>query len=73
MMDAPVRWHAERLDFDRLHDDALRAGRKGICPLCEDDAFESGEPTSPRLLCWCGVCLVYHHDDYMHQVEAEPY
>jgi hypothetical protein len=62
----------QKLDFDALYEEAEAAEREGICPYCEDDAFEDGEPVEPRLLCWCGVCLKYHHDDYSHEPMLDP-
>ena len=58
----------EKLDFDKLYDEAVAAERYGICPLCEFDG-----DTSEKVLCWCGVCLKYHHDDYFHEpIEPDP-
>lgn len=55
----------EKLDFERLYDEAEKAGRVGECPLCE---------TPGLLLCWCGVCLKYCHGDYFHEpVSDHPY
>lgn len=59
----------ERLDFDQLHDDAVANERYGECPSCE---FNGN--TEPRLLCWCGVCLKYCHNDYFHEdLPLDPY
>lgn len=66
-MPDPTQAGIDRLDFDALHDEAVREGREGLCPHCEDAAFEDGEVLHPRLLCWCGVCLAYHHEDYSHE------
>lgn len=51
-----------KLDIDALYTEAEAEGREGVCPLCEMD----GDDT-PRMLCWCGVCFKYHHDDYFHE------
>jgi hypothetical protein len=51
-----------KLDFDALYAEAEAEGREGICPMCEFD-----DDTTPRMLCWCGVCFKYHHDDYAHE------
>lgn len=53
----------EKLDFDKLYDEAEEAGRIGICPICEEE----------HVLCWCGVCLKYCHDDYSHEPMCDPY
>lgn len=53
----------EKLDIDKLYDEAEAAKRFGVCPLCEFDG-----DGSERVLCWCGVCFKYHHDDYYHEV-----
>ena len=55
-----------KLDFDALYDDAEKLERFGECPHCEFD----GDYT-PKALCWCGVCLKYHHDDYFHEAIDE--
>ena len=52
-----------KLDIDKLYDEAEAAGRIGECPLCEFDG-----DTSEKVLCWCGVCFKYHHDDYFHEL-----
>lgn len=52
----------ERLNFDQLHDEAVAKERYGECPSCEFDG-----DTTPKLLCWCGVCLKYCHDNYVHE------
>jgi len=57
----------QEIDFDKLYDESEKAGRIGICPRCEEDAFEDGVQVEERVLCWCGVCLKYHHDDYSHE------
>lgn len=57
----------EKIDFDKLYDECEKAGRIGIFPMCEEYAFENGEPVEERVLCWCGVCIKYHHDDYYHE------
>lgn len=36
-----------RLDFDQLHDDAVKAGRTGLCPLCEDERVRVGQAGLP--------------------------
>lgn len=51
-----------KIDFDKLYDESEAAGRIGECPLCEFD----GDYTH-HVLCWCGVCLKYHHNDYFHE------
>lgn len=48
----------EKLDFDALYEEAKRANRFGMCPICEEE----------HMLCWCGVCLKYCHDDYFHEL-----
>ena len=52
-----------RLDFVALHDEAVRENRYGECPSCEG---------ANMLLCWCGVCLKYCHNDYCHEPFDEP-
>lgn len=56
-----------KLDFDALYDEAEAADRVGICPHCQVAADEDGERVQLHVLCWCGVCFKYHHDDYMHE------
>ena len=51
-----------KINFDSLYDECVKAGRIGICPHCEFDGL-----LEERVLCWCGVCLKYHHDDYFHE------
>lgn len=51
-----------KINFDLLHDECIKAGRIGICPHCEFNGL-----LEERILCWCGVCLKYHHDDYFHE------
>lgn len=46
----------EKLNFDKLYDEAEKAKREGECPLCEEW----------HMLCWCGVCFSCH-DDYFHE------
>ena len=59
----------EKLDFDRLHDEAVEAERYGVCPTCEFNG-----DTDEKLLCWCGVCFKYCHDDYFHEpIDFDPY
>jgi hypothetical protein len=56
----------DKLDFDALYDDAEAAGRFWECPLCaEEGDYE------PKALCWCGVCLKYHHNDFFHEVPLD--
>ena len=52
----------QKIDFDELYEESEKAGRIGICPICE---FHGD--TDDHVLCWCGVCLKYHHDDYFHE------
>ena len=65
-MTEPLR--LDKLDFDALMDDAEKNERYGECPLCEFDG-----DTEPKYLCWCGVCLKYHHDDYFHEDPVPDY
>lgn len=47
----------EKLDFDTLYDEAEKAGRIGMCSNCGEE----------HVLCWCGICFKYCHDDYFHE------
>jgi hypothetical protein len=48
--------HIDKLDIDQLYDEAEMAGRFGVCSSCDEE----------HVLCFCGVCFKYCHDDYMH-------
>lgn len=47
----------QKLDFDKLYEEAEKKGRFGTCLYCEED----------HMLCWCGVCFKYCHSDYFHE------
>lgn len=51
-----------KIDFDALYEEAEAMGREGECPEC-------GEV---HMLCWCGLCLKYCHDDYEHSWAFDP-
>lgn len=55
---AEVEVKLEKLNFDELYAEAEAAQRIGECPICEGQE---------RLLCFCGVCLKYCHNDYHHE------
>jgi hypothetical protein len=46
----------DKLDIDALYDESERAGRYGECAECGEE----------HVLCFCGVCFKYCHDDYQH-------
>ena len=43
-----------KLPIDEMYEKADREGRIGTCALCEEE----------HVLCECGVCFKYCHDDY---------
>lgn len=47
----------QKLDFEKLYNEAASESRIGICNSCEEE----------RVLCWCGVCFKYCHNDYFHE------
>lgn len=53
----PKKFELVKLDIDTLYAEAEAAGREGECALCEEW----------HMLCWCGVCFKYCHDDYAHE------
>ena len=53
----------DKLDFDALYVDAEKHERFGQCPHCPEGQH--------HMLCWCGVCFKYHHNDYFHEPMLE--
>lgn len=51
-----------KLDIDALYNEAEAAGRYGPCAWCEEE----------HVLCWCGLCFKYCHDDYEHEETLDP-
>lgn len=51
-----------KLDIDALYDEAEAAGRFGVCANCDEE----------HVLCFCGVCFKYCHDDYAHAEMLDP-
>lgn len=51
-----------KLDFDALYEEAEQAKRFGECALCGEE----------HVLCFCGVCFKYCHDDYEHNETFDP-
>ena len=47
-------FHLVKLDIDAMYEEADRLERIGICKTCEEE----------HVLCACGVCFKYCHDDY---------
>ena len=52
-----AQFKIEKLDFNALYEEAEKENRFGLCPICEEE----------HMLCWCGVCFKYCHNDYCHE------
>ena len=52
----------DKLDIDTLYQEAEAAGRFGECANCGEE----------HVLCFCGVCFKYCHDDYEHNEFSYP-
>ena len=52
----------EKLNIDKLYEEAEAAGRFGECTNCGEE----------HVLCFCGVCFKYCHDDYEHAESTYP-
>lgn len=60
-------------EIEALYDESEKRENFGLCPLCEDDAFEDGDPNYSKVLCYvCGVCFKYHHQDWCEMPVEDP-